>query len=164
MSGAVQPATMHAAKVVGKPLAGARRGYSSRRTSRYTFQRMFSHQFYNVVHIVGIVLLMTALGGLALHATNGGTRQSNAAHRLIASLHGTGVLLVLIGGFGMLARLGFRHGVSFPGWLWVKLAVWLLLGAALVLPYRRPALAKPLLLALPVLGGLAAYMAIYKPL
>jgi hypothetical protein len=28
---------------------------------------------------------------------------------------------------------------------------------------RRPALAKPLLLSLPVLGGLAAYMAVYKP-
>jgi hypothetical protein len=112
---------------------------------------------------IGIVLVMAALGGLALHGFNGGTRASNGAHRLMASFHGAGLLLVLVGGFGMLARLGFTHGANFPGRLWVKLAIWLALGAGLMLPYRRPALAEPLLLLPPVLGGLAAYMAIYKP-
>jgi len=125
---------------------------------------MFSHQFYNVVHIVGIALLAAALGGMSLHAFNGGTRRESRARGLVAALHGTGALLVLVGGFGMLARLGFRHGASFPGWIWVKLAIWLVLGAAVLLPYRRPALARPLLFAIPVLAGLAAYMAIYKPL
>jgi hypothetical protein len=72
------------------------------------------------------------------------------------------VFLVLLGGFGMLARLGITHS-GFPGWIWVKLAVWAVVAAALFLPRRNPALAKPLLFALPVLGGLAAYMAIYKP-
>jgi uncharacterized membrane protein len=124
---------------------------------------MFSHAFYNVVHIVGIVLVMSALGATAIHALNGGTRQTNAARGLVAGLHGTGVLLILIGGFGMLARLGFQHGANFPLWLWVKLAVWVTAAALLFVPYRRPALAKPIYLALPVLGGLAAYMAIYKP-
>jgi hypothetical protein len=124
---------------------------------------VFSHAFYNVVHIVGIVLVMSALGGTALHALNGGTRQTNRARGLVAGLHGAGALLVLVGGFGMLARLGFRHGANFPGWLWVKLAVWAAAAALLVVPYRRPALARPVYLALPVLGGLAAYMAIYKP-
>ena len=124
---------------------------------------MVSHAFYNVVHIIGIVLVMSALGAVAIHALNGGTRQTNAARGLVAALHGTGVLLILIGGFGMLARLGFRHGANFPLWLWVKLAVWVTAAALLFIPYRRPALAKPIYLALPVLGGLAAYMAIYKP-
>jgi len=32
-----------------------------------------------------------------------------------------------------------------------------------LLPYRWPALAKPFLLALPLLAGLAVYMALYKP-
>jgi hypothetical protein len=125
---------------------------------------MFPYQFYNVVHIVGIVLVMSALGGTALHALNGGTRQNNRARGLVAGLHGTGVLLILVGGFGMLARLGFRHGAMFPGWLWVKLAVWVTVAALLFIPYRRPALARPIYLSLPLLGGLAAYMAIYKPI
>jgi hypothetical protein len=125
---------------------------------------VFSHAFYNVVHIVGIVLVMSALGGSALHAINGGTRATNRARGLVAALHGAGVLLILVGGFGMLARLGFRHGANFPGWLWVKLAVWAAVAGLLFLVGRRPALARPAYLALPLLGGLAAYMAIYKPL
>ena len=124
---------------------------------------MLSHQFYNVVHILGIVLLVMALGGMALHATNGGTRRENAARGLVAALHGIGAFLILLGGFGMLARLGAMHGSGFPGWIWVKLVIWVLLGAAALLPYRRPALARPLLFVVPGLAAVAAYMAVYKP-
>jgi len=124
---------------------------------------MLSHSVYNVLHVIGIVLIMAALGGLALHAMNGGTRESNPSRRLVAGLHGLGVFLVLLGGFGMLARIGFEHGTPFPGWLLTKIAIWLVLAGAVVLPYRRPVLARPLLLLLPVLGGVAAVMAIYKP-
>ena len=124
---------------------------------------MLPYTFYKVVHIIGIVLLMSALGAATIHVLNGGTRETNRARGLVAGLHGTGALLVLVGGFGMLARLGFKHGSMFPGWLLVKIAVWLVLSATLMLPYRRPGLSRPLYLALPVLGGLAAYMAIYKP-
>jgi uncharacterized membrane protein SirB2 len=125
---------------------------------------MLSHSVYNVAHVVGIIMIMAALGALALHAMNGGTRESNRARGLIAGLHGLGAFLVLLGGFGMLARIGFQHGSPFPGWLVVKIVIWLVLAGLVVVPYRRSALAKPLLLALPVLGGLAAFMAIYKPI
>jgi hypothetical protein len=125
---------------------------------------MLSHSVYNVLHVIGIILVMAALGGLCLHTINGGTREGNPSRRLIVTMHGTGVLLILLGGFGMLARIGFEQGEPFPGWLVVKISIWLLLAVAVMIPYRRPALARPLLLALPVLGGLAAIMAIYKPL
>lgn len=125
---------------------------------------MFSHPFYNVVHIVGIAALVLALGGMALHAASGGTRASSGARRLVAALHGLGALLVLVGGFGMLARLGVQHGAGFPGWLWIKLVVWGLLAVAAALPYRRPQLAVPMLVLVPVLAGVAAWAAIYKPL
>ena len=124
---------------------------------------MLSHSVYNVAHIVGIIMIMAALGALALHAMNGGTRDSNRAHGLIAGLHGLGAFLVLLGGFGMLARIGFEHGSPFPGWLVVKIVIWLVLAGSVIVPYRRSMLGKPLLLVLPILGGLAAYMAVYKP-
>ena len=63
----------------------------------------------------------------------------------------------------MLARLGFLHGANFPGWLWVKILVWVILSAVVLMPYRRPGLAKPFLLLLPLLAGVAVYMALYKP-
>ena len=125
---------------------------------------MFPYEFYKVVHILGIALLVTSLGAVALHALNGGLKRDNRARGLVTSLHGVGMVLVLIGGFGMLARLGFRHGAMFPGWLLVKLAVWLLLGAAIIVPYRRPTTSRLMLLVVPLLAGLAAYMAVYKPI
>lgn len=125
---------------------------------------MFSHQFYNLVHIVGLVLLMSGLGGMALRSAGGVDNGSRALRRLALALHGLGVFLILLGGFGMLARMGIAHGAGWPGWLWVKVAVWGVLAAAALLPYRWPAASVPLLLLLPALGGLAAYMAIYKPI
>ena len=124
---------------------------------------MFSHQLYNLVHIVGLVLLMSGLGGMALRAAGGASMGSPALRRLAMALHGLGAFLILLGGFGMLARMGIVHGGGWPGWLWAKVAIWGVLAAAALLPYRWPATAVPLLLLLPVLGGLAAYMAIYKP-
>lgn len=125
---------------------------------------MFSHPFYNVVHIIGIVMAVAALGGAAmLAAATPAGAPARPERRLLAILHGIGTLLILIGGFGMLARLGVMHGGGFPGWIWVKLGVWGIVAAALFLPRRNPRLARPLLLSLPVLGGVAAYMAIYKP-
>ena len=123
---------------------------------------MLSHQLYNVVHIVGIILAMSALGGAAVLAM-AGSSASKPPRRLLAVLHGFGVFLILVGGFGMLARLGIMHGGGFPAWIWVKLCVWVIVAVALFLALRKPALARPTLLALPVLGGVAAYMAIYKP-
>jgi hypothetical protein len=81
----------------------------------------------------------------------------------VGSVHGVGALLILVGGFGMLARIGFQHGANFPGWLWVKLIVWTILSAVVLLPYRKPALARPFFVLLPLLAGVAVYMALYKP-
>jgi uncharacterized membrane protein len=124
---------------------------------------MLPYSFYKVVHILGIGLTLSALGGMAVHALNGGTKAENAARRLVISMHGAGVLFILVGGFGMLARLGFQHGAMFPGWLLAKLALWTLLAVLIALPYRKPALARPTLIALPFVAATAAAMAVYKP-
>ena len=125
---------------------------------------MLPHSFYNVVHIVGIAALVAALGGMAVHGASGGSRATSGARRVVAVLHGLGALLILVGGFGMLARLQLAHGSGFPGWLWIKLVVWALLAAAAAVPYRRPRLAVPLLVVVPLLAGIAAWAAIYKPI
>ena len=52
---------------------------------------MFSYQFYKVVHIVGIVLAVSALGGAAAQAMLGGSpRPGASSRRLLAGLHGLG--------------------------------------------------------------------------
>lgn len=124
---------------------------------------MFSHQFYNLIHIVGLVMLMLGMGGLA--QTAGLTRDRSRAWngRATKFFHGFGAFLILLGGFGMMARLGIVQGSSWPTWITVKVGVWVALTLAAFLPYRFPRSALPLLLLFPLLAGVAAYMAIYKP-
>jgi hypothetical protein len=124
---------------------------------------MFPRDFYEVVHIIGIAMLFLAIGGVAVHAANGGSKATSQTRSLVGSVHGLGALLILVGGFGMLARIGFQHGGNFPGWLWVKLIVWTILSAIVLVPYRKPALARPLVMTMPLLAGVAVYMALYKP-
>ncbi len=124
---------------------------------------MISHSTYLVIHVLGILLVFVALGGVALHALNGGTKQDNGARKWVAVMHGLGMVFILLGGFGMLARLGIVQGGAFPGWVWAKLVILIVLGAVVMLPYRKPELALPIFLALPFLGALAGFLAIFKP-
>ena len=120
---------------------------------------------YKVVHILGVMFLFTALGSL-LAAAWPGTGDAAAAGPLrkrAGLTHGIALVVVLVSGFGMLARLGISHLGGWGTWIWLKLLTWLLLGAALTLIRRQPRLAPALWIVLPLLGGLAAYLAIYKP-
>ena len=116
--------------------------------------------FYKNIHLFGMFLAMTSLGGIAIHAANGGTKASSSTRVLTASVFGVGMLLVLAGGFGQAARLGILAN-GFPGWMLAKMGIWVIVTILAILPYRIPALAKPIYLLVPVLGGCAAYLAIY---
>lgn len=116
-----------------------------------------SYEFYKALHILGIALLFLSLGGLAGHALNGGTKETNKGRGLMVASHGVGLLLILVAGFGMLAKIG---GNMLPGWVHPKLLIWLLMGAALMPLQRKPALAKPLWFVLPILAMAAGYLAL----
>jgi hypothetical protein len=118
-----------------------------------------SYEFYKVLHILGIILVFMSLGGATLHATGGGTRDNNPARGRVAALHGVGLLLLIVAGFGMLARI--QGSMALPPWVHPKLLVWVLLGAAPVLISRKPGSAKALWIALPLLGVTAAYFGIF---
>lgn len=117
--------------------------------------------FYKTLHIFGLFLSMTSLGGIAIHAANGGTKATSRTRALTASVFGIGMLLALAGGFGQAARLGLTSTALFPGWLWSKLAIWVIVAVLSILPYRVPALARPVYLLVPLLGGIATYLAIF---
>lgn len=113
---------------------------------------------YKVLHILGVLLAFAALGGAMLRALAG--TPADAPGRKLASItHGVALLLILVSGFGMLAKLGY----GFPLWVWLKIVIWLVVGAALALVRRLPAQAGWFWLALPLLGTAAAWLAVYKP-
>jgi hypothetical protein len=119
-----------------------------------------TYETYKILHLTGIVWLFASLGAQALHGLGGGTRESHPARGLIMGSHGVALLLTFVAGFGLHAKAQIQ---GYPGWFWGKLLVWLALGALIAVPVRKPALAKPAFLALPFLGGLAAWLAIGKP-
>ena len=121
---------------------------------------MISVAVYKNIHLIGVFMVLMALGGLLVHRINGGT-QDHAWRKPVAMTHGVGLLLILLGGFGMLARLGIFW--PWPGWVTVKVIIWIVLGALVGIIFRKPTLAKPLWWITIALAGLAAYFAVYKP-
>ncbi len=120
------------------------------------------YAFYKAMHFFGIVMLFTALGGTVLHVINGGNKASNAARGLVAALHGIALALILTGGFGMMARLGYI--TEWPGWIYGKLAVWVALPILGVIAQKKPEHGRTVLVLIPLVGLLAAWLAIYKPM
>jgi hypothetical protein len=121
---------------------------------------MLSFIFYKNLHLIGVFMLFVALGGLMLHQINAATRE-NRWRKPVAITHGLGLLLVLVGGFGMLARLDMSW--PWPGWVIAKIVIWIIFGALIAVVGRAPSLAKALWWITIVLGAAAAYLALNKP-
>jgi len=120
------------------------------------------YAIYKLIHFLGIFTTVTVLAALTMHALRGGTRADIPHRRLLGAVHGFAVFLILLGGFGMLARLGGMHG-QLPGWVYAKLLVWLLFAAAIALPLRLRRYAGFLLILVPLLAVLGGAIALYKP-
>ncbi len=122
---------------------------------------MISYAVYKIVHLVGVFMVFLALGGVATNAINGGTK-NHSWRKPIAITHGIGLLLSLVGGFGLLARLGIIHG-GLPGWVMAKLGIWTLFAVLIGVVSRKPSWAKPIWPLIIVLGATASYLAGSKP-
>jgi hypothetical protein len=117
---------------------------------------------YKLVHFLGIFILIASLTAGAMHALRGGTKADNPHRRTLGILHGVSLFLILLGGFGMLARLEIIQG-GLPGWIWGKLVIWIVLGAALALTTRGREPARLALITVPLLAVAAGAIALYKP-
>jgi hypothetical protein len=116
---------------------------------------------YRLLHFAALFLTFVALGALSGQAARGGPREAWVGRRALLGLHGIGLTLGLISGFGLLARLGLTGAP--PGWAWAKLLVWIALGAAPAVFSRSPRLAQAAWLALPLLGLTLAALGRFKP-
>lgn len=116
-------------------------------------------EVYTVLHLLGIAWLFAALGGVTVHALNGGDKASNSARKLLAASHGIALVIILVAGVGLLHKKGIAWGT----WVYAKLALWLFLGGSLTLIQRKPGLARLIWFALPLLAAAGAALAVFKP-
>jgi hypothetical protein len=121
-----------------------------------------SYPFYKIMHFVGIFVMLVALAATCMHAAMGGTKAENPFRKVLGAAHGLAALLILTGGFGMLARMGIVQG-GLPVWVLLKITIWVALAAAMALPYLSRTWARGLLVAMPVLAALAGATALLKP-
>lgn len=112
-----------------------------------------SYEIYKVLHLVGLVTLFAALGALTVVPLD--------RRKPFMMLHGIASVIMLVAGFGLLARLGLMG--SLGHWVYGKIAIWLLLGATPVVLKKKPNLAFPILLFSIMCGAISAFLAIYKP-
>ena len=119
---------------------------------------MIPHAVYNLLHLFGIMLMLSALGASVAVAVAGDS--SPRLKKLAGLAHGIALLIILVGGFGMLARLGI--GGDWPLWVWLKLVIWVIFGAATVLVRRIGEKAGWLLVLLPVLAAVSAWLALFR--
>ena len=121
-------------------------------------------EFYRIVHLLGFSCLFLALGGMANDAMTRLAAPEDAPlapkSKVWGALHGIGLLVLLVAGFGAMAKLGIKAP---PGWVWAKLVLWLALGASPALFKRKPQLALYLTCALPFAALGAAALAILQP-
>jgi hypothetical protein len=125
---------------------------------------MHAYPVLKVLHVVGALLAFTGVAGIATHAASGRPKGENPVHRLLSALHGTGLLLVVLAGMGMLGQLMRAPGGPSPAWATTKVLLWGLLVVAAIVPSRWPKAARWVLIAgLPLLAVAAVVVAVLKP-
>ena len=117
-----------------------------------------SPQFYHLLHLAGVIMLFMGYGALLGRSLAG---SDNVRVRRLGSItSGVGLLLMLVAGFGLLAKL---YDNTFHNWIIAKLVIWLVLGGLIVIINRKPSAALPLWWVTLALGLLGVVFVYYRP-
>ncbi len=123
---------------------------------------MLSYSVYKILHLIGIIGVFTGLGALIMHACHGGKKGVKGTKMVKWTIYGS-LGIVLVAGFGLMARLNMM-GTGWPLWIYLKVVIWMGLGGAVALIGKKSQWAAGLFYAVIAIGGLAAWVANYKPL
>lgn len=74
-----------------------------------------SYAFYKIIHVVSIVLFFA----LYMSAVR---KEGSIKKEVIFT--GVALMLILVSGMGLIAKIGIAHGAAWPLWLKLKLTIW----------------------------------------
>lgn len=119
-----------------------------------------SYEFYKTLHFFSLILTFGALFSiLAIRFL--GEESKKVLTKRMSMVHGVGLILVLVSGFGLAARLGYF--AQLPTWIYVKLLIWLTAGGIIALINRKKLSYLILFITLVVLPVLGSLLAVNKP-
>ena len=72
---------------------------------------------------------------------------------------GIGLMLTLVSGFGLIAKLG----LGFPGWIFAKLTIWIIIGGFIAVINRNRTFGLVFWWLAVFLGCIAAFLAVVQP-
>ena len=113
-----------------------------------------SPTFYYFLHFAGVISLFLGMGAIL-----GMGEDRKHVNKFIGIFHGIGLLLLLVSGFGLVAKLQ----TGFPVWLIIKIVMWLCLSMIMILAKRKICTPKATAILAMVLGLVAAAMCVFKP-
>lgn len=120
---------------------------------------MGTYYIFKIVHLAGIFLVFSALGGHMFRATIG-NKEDNLPPKFIALFHKAGLLLVLLAGIGLFTQIG---EVDTFGWIIAKFFVLAMLAIWPVYLYGAKEKLSWMGSAAVLLGVVATFFALYKP-
>ena len=109
-----------------------------------------SYTTYKIIHLIGIAVIAIGIGGMLAGGNN---------RRTFAIFQGIGLLVMLVSGFGILAKLG----LGFPHFAIAKTVLWVVIGMLpLIFRKLKPPLTVAILILL-TLVGVMAWLGVMKP-
>lgn len=112
-----------------------------------------SYEIYNIIHLTSIIILFTGMA-ISFFGLNS---------KLIKILTGIATLMTLVGGMGLMARLGVSHTEGWPLWIKVKMCIWFIVGiGGAIVSKRFPKYGRPAYFLSVILFIIAATAATYK--
>lgn len=115
---------------------------------------MIAYEIYKIVHLLSLFFILTT----ALMFFVASYRMRHFLPLLITS-----VVMLLVSGMGLLARVGVSHTEGWPLWAKLKLSFWIALSGCLVFFYKRPQKAALVYSLLGLIFTAAVVVIIYKP-
>ncbi|MDP6112642.1 MAG: hypothetical protein QGF00_22505 [Planctomycetota bacterium] len=116
-------------------------------------------EVYRFLHLAGVLVVFLCTGGLVIPTMMGPSENDRGGRRLATVCLGIAMFIVLVTGFGLIARLQY----GFQGWVIAKMIIWFLIGWLLIFIRRRPRLGKQVWFVMIALAAVAAYIAGFKP-
>ena len=111
---------------------------------------------YKLLHLIGVFFIVMSFGALIFRSCSR-AEAGWFSKRKLSVIHGLGMLISGVAGFGMLARLGLGSA-AWPDWVWIKFFIWLTLGFLIAAVNRVPSKSVLWWWFILVLAATAAYI------